>query len=348
MQTPQTTDHRVCPTTIFLLLLALPAALAILQGCGSNKLFYPVKVQSHYGYINYKGDLSIPPKYPNVQRYSEGFAPVQRDDGSLAYLDLKGEEREITDDYGEPEKLDIISDGMARVVIDGLVGYVDKQLKWAIEPQFSHAGRFSEGLAAILDIDQQRAWYIDKKGLKVFSLENVHSVGPMQGGFAYFIRDERFGIIDREGKVTREPSFLFLASADPISGLARALDDKTELYGFVNRDGSWIVSPRYPNAGDFSNGLAAVMLRHKNRYGYIDTHGGLRVPGQYLAAGSFHEGFAWVRTDKGLRYIDKDGAWLSPLIFTYAYDFYEGLAAAGRGENNLYINTNGKVTWSNR
>ncbi len=325
--------------------LVLGILLLLLQACRSNNNLYPVQIDSFYGYINHRGALLIAPQYANARNYAEGFAPVQRSDGSLAYLNLKGEELEVPGGYGKVEKIDIFSEGLARVVVDRKIGYINKQFQWAIAPQYRQAGRFSGTLASVLDADRQQASYIDRNGAEVFSLANVSAIGPMRAGYAYFVRDERFGIIDEQGRVQQEPDFLFLASADPASGLARALDDKTELYGYVDRNGSWIISPRYPDAGDFSNGFAAVFIRSKNRYGYIDTRGALRIPGRYLEAGDFHDGFAWVRLARGSRYIDKDGSWLSPLIFSRTHDFHEGLAAALQGSEFLYISSRGTITW---
>ena len=314
-------------------------------------MLYPIEIESYYGYIDEEGTLVIPPQYSQAQSYASGLAPVQRSDGSLAYLNLKGEELAIEEAYGPIQKVDRFSDDMARVVVDQRVGYINTDLRWVIEPSFAQAGRFSEGLALVFEADQNTARYIDKKGIEVFSLENVSAAGPMRASFAYFMRDGRFGIIDRQGKVTHNPTqdsgFLFLASADPKSGLARALDNKTELYGFVDRNGSWVIPPRYPNARDFSDGFAAVFVRNTNRYGYIDTRGNVRIPSRYLAAGNFHEGLAWVRTESGLRYIDKDAVWISPLVFTYTNDFHQGLAAASQGETRLYINTQGDIAWPN-
>ena len=321
-------------------------AIFFVNSCRSSDiLLYPVEVQSLYGYIDREGKLIIAPKYPNVLYYQEGFAPVQRKNGIPVYLNLEGEELEIPTDYGTIEKLDSFSDGMARVVVDKQVGYVNTKLAWAIQPQFDRAGRFSEGFAAVLDIDQRSVVYMNKKGEEVFVLNNVTAAGPMRAGFAYFIRDGLFGMVNHRGQIIRKPSYLFLASADPISGLARAQDSQTELFGFVDRSGSWVIPPRYPNAGDFSEGFASVYIRNENRYGYIDARGKLRLQGRYLAAGEFHDGLAWVRTEKGFRYIDQDGKWLSPLIFTYAHSFYEGLAAAFQGDNQLYIDTEGRVAW---
>ncbi len=331
------------------LLFAYLLLIVVVLGCrSSSKLLYPIEVESFYGYINRQGSLRIPPKYPYVERYSEGLAPVQRSDGSLVYLNLDGKELEVPTNHGQDcpiNKLDVFSDGMARVVVGQKVGYIDIKLNWAILPQFRRAGQFSEGLAAVLDFAKRRAAYINKKGKEVFTLENVTAVGPMKAGFAYFVRNERFGIVNKEGKILRKPNYLFLASADPNTGLARAQDDESELFGFVNRNGNWIILPRYPNAKDFSGGFAAVFIRNKNAYGYIDSRGNMRISGQYLAAGGFQDGFAWVKTDKGFRYINSDGQWLSPLIFTYTHDFYEGLAAASQGESQLYINTQGGITW---
>ena len=342
----QTTRSCTAKNYLPICVAAFSLLLALLQGCrSSSKLLYPIEIESYYGYIDEEGTLVIPPRYSEAQGYASGLAPVQRSDGSLAYLNLKGEELAIADTYGPVQKADRFSDDMARVVVGQRVGYIDTNLRWVIEPRFAQAGRFSEGLALVLE--QGKARYIDKKGLEVFSLEDVSAAGPIRAGFAYFVQNGLFGIVNRQGQIAKKPDFLFLAVADPESGLARALDSKTELYGFVDRDGSWVIPPRYPNARDFSDGFAAVFIRNTNRYGYIDTRGNMRIPDRYLAAGNFREGLAWVRTETGLRYINKDAVWISPLIFTYTNDFHQGLAAAGQGETRLYINAKGDITWPN-
>ena len=55
------------------------------------------------------------------------------------------------------------SEGLASATGRGGYGYIDKTGAWAIKPQFTHAWDFSEGLAAV-EVDLKKWGFIDKGG----------------------------------------------------------------------------------------------------------------------------------------------------------------------------------------
>lgn len=64
------------------------------------------------------------------------------------------------------------------------------------------------------------------------------------------------------------------------------------LWGFMDAAGRMVISPRFKQAGMFSEGLAPV--RHQGRYGYIDTRGTYVIPPRYDYAYGFVNGRAVV------------------------------------------------------
>ena len=138
--------------------------------CGS---FYEglaaVKVRrgdySLWGYINVDNEWVIEPQFEHAERFSDGLARVRLDSDHVAYIDRGGQF------IIGPEHQDYcwgscrFVDGLAAKKDGSRWGYIDKSGAWAIEPQFTWAGAFSEGLAiAIPRGDNRRIGYIDKQG----------------------------------------------------------------------------------------------------------------------------------------------------------------------------------------
>src|SRR5262249_23662536 len=100
----------------------------------------------------------------------------------------------------------------------GKCGYVDSTGKVVIEPQFSWAEEFSEGLAAF---------------------EN---------------EDGKHGYIDETGKIVIEPKFENWTNFS--EGLAAVSVDFE--WGYIDKSGKWAIAPQFAVGGPFSNGLALV------------------------------------------------------------------------------------------
>ena len=56
-------------------------------------------------------------------------------------------------------------------------------------------------------------------------------------------------------------------------------------WGFIDAKGQYVINPQFDNAGDFSEGLAAVEIG--DRWGFIDTKGQYIVKPQFDSAGPF-------------------------------------------------------------
>lgn len=176
-------------------------------------------------------------------------------------------------------------------------GYITPQGQFAICPAFDGASDFSEGLAAV-----KTGWaagYIDRTG--------AYAIAPAFGaaeefrdGIATVRLDGARLCIDRAGNIIGEappaPAPEFESGFDPHyefhDGLVRFVENQK--FGYKDREGRVIVKPRFFDACDFSEGLAAVRNGKTSAWGYIDTAGRLAVPPRFRQAKPFRDGLAAV------------------------------------------------------
>lgn len=217
----------------------------------------------------------------------------------------------VTEDYilGEIENLfqdkKLIESVPQLFYEDGLYGYKDISGKVIIEPKFTWAGEFSEGLAAAAIMD------------------------PVLG--------ERYGFIDPTGNYVIEPIY---QKADAfVGGLAPVFQDWKA--GFIDKKGNVVIPMIYSGAGCFSEGLAAVFDPEGKGWGFLDPKGNLVIPYRYSDCTGFREGLSGVEIDDVWGYIDKTGKLVLPCIYDSATIFLEGTAYVGLNDKYYEMNKAG-------
>jgi tetratricopeptide (TPR) repeat protein len=123
-------------------------------------------------------------------------------------------------------------------------------------------------------------------------------------------------------------------------GLAR-IKDKGK-YGFVRLDGTFAVKPDYDWTWFyFKDGLTSVQFH--GSYGFVDTNGRLVVKPQFGYALLYSEGLARVSYNGNYGYIDKQGKFVIPPRYEFASDFTEGLAPVEMDRKWGFINKAGQL-----
>jgi hypothetical protein len=229
------------------------------------------------------------------------------------------------------------ADPLYRFVQNGKAGYIDRSGKVIIEPKYEAYGNggyeFENGL---LHLSVSEAQYIDTTGKLV--IDKNHS-----------------------------------SAWDFSEGLAAAMPENGRKWGYIDRSGEFVISPRfntYPKGYvySFSEGLA--MIEVANEYGYIDRTGEFIIQPKFLYGTDFHEGLARVVVEGPCGYsgegpcpdvrmlgervrgkvpackftfIDKSGSIITSERYDYAKDFSEGLAPVRVGDKWGYIDKKGRM-----
>ena len=173
--------------------------------------FFVVDTTAHYGLLNSAGKVIAEPKFNKIETFHEGYAGAVSD-GKSGFIDKTGKWLKGFDGYVKRW----FSEGLAAVYMPGKgYGYMDKNAKFVIEPQFREAKEFSGGLAPV---KTEKGWgYIDKTGKMV--IQDKFSDGdPFMGPLALVnittgkvdpkdnFPEILFGYIDKTGKYVWKPS----------------------------------------------------------------------------------------------------------------------------------------------
>jgi len=211
-------------------------------------------------------------------------------------------------------------------------GYVDTSGEWLIEPTYTQAREFSEGLAAAMSYDK---WgFIDSKGEWIIPPQFDNAV-TFNEGVAAVIFNNRWGFINHDGEFDIEPIFIKASSFS--EGLA--LVSNGEEYFYITHEGNQVGSENFLHALPFAEGMAPIMIDGEK--GYIDNSGNLTIKHQFEVAAPFSEGRAQVKENGRWGYIDRNGNIAIPLEYKGSTHFSEGLAAVMKKNEWGYIDKEG-------
>jgi hypothetical protein len=217
------------------------------------------KKEGKYGYIGLDGNWLIQPSFHYAENFSEDLALVTIGN-RYGYINSKGEFI-IPAIY---ENASSFSEGLASVKKKGKYIFIDKKGRQSIKNSFDFAGSFHEGLARVKN--KNKFGYINKKSEVVipFELEEVvHDAYNFKEDRVVFVKNNKYGYMDRAGRIIIEPKFDF---ADYfVDGVA--LVSINQKVGYINQLGEYIIKPQFENGESFSEGFAAV--KKSELYGYI-------------------------------------------------------------------------------
>lgn len=256
-----------------------------------------------WGYINEEGKYAIQPTYKTATVFSEGLAWVVTENGAPTAINTKGELKITLQDA---ETVKIFQEDLAAfsVTQDSKVkwGFVNKEGKVAIPPQFATTGNFSGGKCAVQN--EEGKWgYIDKEGKIVVSYQ-FDNANKFVEGQAVVVFDGKTGAIDEAGKYVINPQFDGLVEDGDLY-----LVEQGEKFGWANREGQITINPQFSSAFTFSgNDIAPVQIGET--WGYVDSEGKIKINPQFKVAIPFAGGLATVLSGEKVGFIDLDGKYI--------------------------------------
>lgn len=277
-----------------------------------------------FGYIDESGKFVIGPtmEWGWGRHFHEGIASVMivgknGERNRPAFIDRTGK---IIFEGGSDGYY--FSDGLMPMPADEKWGYVDKQFRFVIPPQFEFAENFSEGRAVVKIND---SWgFIDTNG-KVVGVAKYDLAWRFQDG----VGRVRIDIPNGTRKTFEGDETLYIYR-----------------YGFVDRDGNEVIPLQFDEATYFSEGFALASDPNSKMLGVIDKHGTFVHTPKFDDGGEFHEGLAVACAKRRCGFINTSGGWVIKPIFESADEFRGSLARVTWSVGVYgYIDRTGKAVW---
>jgi hypothetical protein len=305
-----------------------------------------------WGVLDFKGRILAPPRFDALLQFREMRAPAFSS-GKWGIIDPRGTWI-IKPDF---DRISPFWEGRAAFCRDGMWGYFARNGAVAIQAKYD----------SVIDFSEERAWVMgrDKKWRSItadgaYAIDTAYRrVDPFRWGEALVWKDTVARYIDRSGKIVAEGRQI-AHERQPLDkswkrvstnlfdqighfSYGRARIKKDDLEGFLNKNGSMAIPPRYSRAEPFSDGYSLVSINKKDGSAayFIDTSGAIKVelPSGYTAFSS-REGF-FRYTDptdsmpiknktkmKRYGFTPVEHARFDGPMFWEARDFCEGRAAA--------------------
>ncbi len=219
-----------------------------------------------YGYINAKGEIAIKPSFEAASDFHEDNAVVYMDNQYMV-IDKKGSIL-----YSNDYLIRDYQNGMAVISeFNGdnlLYGYIDKEGKKVIQPQFKLASDFSKENTAYVYLDNGKFAKIDKSGkiLERYEQDTKYNPSSIQDGYIIYNDNSsnNFGVINVKGEQIIKPNysditylgndlFALRESEDVVYGMLSAVPA-----ALFNAKGEQVTDYVLYDIGSFYNGVASV------------------------------------------------------------------------------------------
>jgi hypothetical protein len=237
----------------------------------------------------------------------------------------------------------VFRNGLALVKSDSKdpkYGYINKEGKMVINSSYKSATVFSEDIAWVVQ-EKGAPTAINTKGEVITTLSNASSVFNYKEGLAAFsVTDKnvtKWGFADKTGKVVINPQF---KSTKSFSDGKCAVQNNDSKWGFIDKEGKIVINYQFDYAREFINGVAVV--KSGDKLGTIDKEGKFIINPQF--ENIFYDGDIFL-TIQGEKYgwSDKEGKPIINNQFDDAYPFGNNeLAAVKSGKTWGYIDKKGK------
>lgn len=359
-----------------------------------------VRKDGKWGVINRAGTYVVEPIYDQVNILSDKIEVISN--GEKKILDLGGGSKYTTSDYdsylypyesikgasvvikngkqvvidsnGKPvfhvdfDKISEFENGIARIELNGKMGYLGKDGEYVIPPVYDGAQKNSDnsyqtsldGLYGIILEDgtvikpmssspiefsnnygiirvDGKNTYIDKTGKRISS-ELFDDAYAFSDGMARVQMNSKYSYINASGKrMSKE----YIDAYDFSEGYACVKDGQD--YRYIDKNGNYVFGEdaKFTWAKSFQNGLAAV---DNKKWGYINTDGKLVIEFQFDGANYFDKELAPVKIGDKFGFIDKTGKIKIKAEYDYATEFENGIAGVWKGQDYYSITSKGKIT----
>ena len=277
---------------------------------------YPVIKDEKWGLIDGNGDYILSPKYDKIEGIFFEF-----------------------------------NNGLAEVEINKKIGFINILGKEIIAPQYKACRSFSEGLAAIIEKEDESAFsreflmgFIDVEGNRISTMKyDIPSlyIGEYHGGMCviseYVDGTFKKGYLDLSGKLVIPMKYYSASWFSEGYGIVQ--ETKDSKYGIIDKKGNYVLEPSF----DFINGFyEGEALAHINKhYWLIDPKGKKLVDFKNnrpsTMGGYTHDLFRIYTPDKKVGMMNRDGKMIIQPKFKSISGVSRELMSASFEEGNMFF-----------
>lgn len=258
-------------------------------------------------FINKKGEFINQKKYVNATVFNEGIAWVVEENDYPRAINRKGE---VLFGLKNCETAKIFTEGLAPVCFmeDGIKvwGYVNDEGKTSIAPTFVACSNFRNGLAPAVKNEGLGWGYIDKKGKLVIQQQFSRAECFGENGLAIVgigdIYERKYGIINKKGKYVVSPQYDYIESDGDFYKVR-----SSSVYGWIDKEGGIVINPQFKFATSFGKSDITGVSIDGEKYGLIDREGKYIMNPQYDLISSFIGDIAPFYMGGKYGFIDKKG-----------------------------------------
>lgn len=219
------------------------------------------------GFLNARGEVSIPPEFQDVQSFSEGLAGAKKN-GLWGFIDRSGQWK-VAPAYGSVLPF---SEGKASVQSSKpphLFGIIDSRGEVVLKFKHQKIYSYSGGLARFFHWD--RFGYLNRTGLMVLTAQLEWAEDPVSG-LSYFVHQSSQGYRVGKNVILQLdcPGGHSFSGGPPVVALTR--DCQTGLFQYLDgKGGVW--KSGLADATVFRNGYAFIRRPAEDNYRLVDQRG---------------------------------------------------------------------------
>lgn len=286
---------------------------------------------SFIGYIDDKGKMAIPAQFNTCGLFSCGFARVVLSN-RIYFVDTKGT---IQNRVPMLDNCGAFYYNASNYQVNNLWGMMDTNFETIIQPAYFGLGRMSDvGLAMVRPTSKDKWGYLNKEG-RLIVAPQFDEAYSFSDGLAIVRVGDKYGAIDKSGNFAINAVWDGLQECG--EGRMVFYDNAAKKCGLIDLNGVVKLPAMYDAigaAGD--NGM--IWYQQDKRYGYIDKDGNIILAPMFDNATPFADGIAWVIRAGGQMWeaINKKGETLFMLLSNEnpLALFQNGLAAIQQDADN--------------
>ncbi|MFT4660702.1 MAG: hypothetical protein ACI8XB_000970 [Patiriisocius sp.] len=270
--------------------------------------FFPLKIDSLWGFIRGDGELLIDPIYEAAGDFVEGLAIVQKR-GKNGFVNKKGDVV-ITIDYDEVYNF---INGVAVVERGGKYGVIDRRNKIILQMDFDDVGQLSDD--RILVERNELIGYYNSTGELAIDLMYENGV-DFKNGLAIVKNEGLYGAIDINNEVIVPFEYDWIESTDQ----ERFRVKQGSAFGLLSKSGELLLPLEYDWIG-LINGKKPILLQKDEKIGYLNNANEIVIPISYdldknnARLHDFNGDFTRVKKNGKYGVIDMNGLIILPIEY---------------------------------